>query len=206
MPPSGDGDWHVFGCEWSPDGYDFYCDGRKIGEQNWAVSHVEQFVLVTTEPGGYRAKRARKMDGGVPTAGMKESEWGLPNPKLFKVPLPDFFEVDYVRVYDRTHPQGPLPELPVTKVVLPEGKAGDEMVMSVRRRVAALSVMGVEACRRAADDVEMLRLHDILSAALDRAMAAYTPGDNVQEKVYTHIKSSKVSCEKIMRARQAKLK
>ena len=24
MPPSGDGDWHVFGCEWAPDGYDFY--------------------------------------------------------------------------------------------------------------------------------------------------------------------------------------
>jgi hypothetical protein len=202
MPPSGDGDWHVFGCEWAPDGYDFYCDGRKIGEQNWAVSHVEEFVLVSTEPRGYRAKRARKMDGGIPTAGMKESEWGLPDPGLFKVPLPDFFEVDYVRVYDRAQPQKPLPELPVKKVDLPEGKAGDEMVMAVRRRVAKLCVMGVETCRREADDAEILRLHDILSAALDRALAAYKPGDNVKEKAFTHIKSSKISCEKIMRARQ----
>ena len=85
---------------------------------------------------------------------------------------------------------------------LPEGKAGDEMVMAARRRVAKLCVMGVETCRREADDAEILRLHDILTAALDRAMAAYTPGDNAKEKAFTHIKSSKISCEKIMRARR----
>ena len=201
LPPSGDGDWHVFGCEWSSDGYDFYCDGRKVGEQNWAVSHVEQFVLVSTEPSGYRMKRARRQEGGVNAEGMKESQWGLPNPLLFKVPLPDFFEVDYVRVYDRERPREALPELPVEPVDLPDGAAGDEMVMDARRRVGELCTMSVESCRRASPDAEMLRLNSVLSAALDRLERAYKPGDNVQEKKIAHVKSSKISIAKIMRAR-----
>ena len=201
LPPSGDGDWHVFGCEWAPDGYDFYSDGRKVGEQNWAVSHVEQFVLVSTEPSGYRMKRAKRQEGGVNAEGMKESEWGQPNPLLFKVPLPDFFEVDYVRVYDRARPRRALPELPVEPVDLPEGAAGEEMLMDARCRVGELCTMSVESCRRAAPDAEILRLNSIISAGLERAERAYRPGDNAQELVITQVKSSKISCAKIMRSR-----
>lgn len=88
--------WHYYGCDWSPEGYVFYCDGKKVGEQNWPVSHVPEFLLVTTEPAGYRKVGP---DGGL-TAGRKTKEWGKPDPRLFEVKLPDFFEVDFVRVYD----------------------------------------------------------------------------------------------------------
>lgn len=94
--------WHNYGCDWTPEGYTFYCDGKKIGEQNYPVSHVPQFLLVSTEPGGYRKVGN---DGGL-TANRKTREWGKPDPRLFEVKLPDFFEVDYVRVYDEV----PVPE------------------------------------------------------------------------------------------------
>ena len=94
--------WHVYGCDWAPDGYTFYCDGKKVGEQNFPVSHVEQFLLVSTEPGGYRKVGS---DGGL-TAGRSAREWGKPDSRLFDVKLPDCFEVDYVRVYDEI----PVPE------------------------------------------------------------------------------------------------
>ncbi len=87
--------WHSYGCEWSPSGYTFYCDGKKVGEQNAPVSQVPEFLLVSTEPGGYRKCAP---DGGL-TAGRKIREWGKPDPRLFDVKLPDFFEVDFVRVY-----------------------------------------------------------------------------------------------------------
>ena len=32
--------WHNYGCDWTPEGYTFYCDGKKVGEQNYPVSHV----------------------------------------------------------------------------------------------------------------------------------------------------------------------
>ena len=86
--------WHNYGCDWTPEGYTFYCDGKKVGEQNYPVSHVEEFVLVSTEPGGYRKVGN---DGGL-SAGRRT--WGKPDERLFKAVLPDFFEVDYVRVYD----------------------------------------------------------------------------------------------------------
>ena len=88
--------WHLYGCDWSPNGYTFYCDGKKVGEQNAPVSEVEQFVLVSTEPGGYRKVGS---DGGL-TAGRDARTWGKPDTRLFEVKLPDFFEVDFVRVYD----------------------------------------------------------------------------------------------------------
>ena len=46
------------------------------------------------KPGGYRKAGN---DGGL-SAGKKR--WGKPDPQLFKAVLPDFFEVDFVRVYD----------------------------------------------------------------------------------------------------------
>ena len=88
--------WCNYGVEWTPRGYTFYANGKKVGEQNDPVSHVEQFVLVSTEPGGYRKVGS---DGGL-TAGRDARAWGKPDPRLFDAVLPDFFEVDYVRVYD----------------------------------------------------------------------------------------------------------
>ena len=51
--------WHWYGCDWTPEGYTFYCDGKKVGEQNYPVSHVPQFLLVSTEPGGIPQSRER---------------------------------------------------------------------------------------------------------------------------------------------------
>ncbi|MBE6412176.1 MAG: glycosyl hydrolase family protein [Opitutales bacterium] len=86
--------WCYYGVDWSPKGYTFYANGKKIGEQNAPVSNIEQFVLVSTEPAGYRRVGN---DGGL-SAGRRT--WGKPDPKLFEAVLPDFFEVDFVRVYD----------------------------------------------------------------------------------------------------------
>ena len=95
--------WHYYGVDWAPDGYTFYVDGKMIGRivpegSNVSlhrsepyptvgdvvpgpVSHVPQFILVSTECHGYR--RTGKHD-----------------PLLDKAVLPDYFEVDHVRVFD----------------------------------------------------------------------------------------------------------
>jgi beta-glucanase (GH16 family) len=75
-----DGDFHTYGMDWSPLGYVFYVDGKETWRISGPVSHREQFILVSTECEGYR--------------------YGAPSPKLKKAVLPDYFIVDYVRVYD----------------------------------------------------------------------------------------------------------
>ncbi len=107
--------WHHYGCDWTPEGYTFYCDGKKVGEQNYPVSHVPQFLLVSTEPGGYRKAGS---DGGL-TAGRNAKSWGTPDPRLFKARLPDCFEVDFVRVYDAA----PVPEPPLAHPAEPALRA-----------------------------------------------------------------------------------
>ncbi|MBQ9776177.1 MAG: glycoside hydrolase family 16 protein [Lentisphaeria bacterium] len=105
--------WHYFGVDWSSAGYRFYADGnlvgtvlppemahlRKVekegnGDSPWSkegsvtigpVSQVEQFILVSTECHGYR-------------------ENGMPDPLLEQAVLPDYFEVDHVRVFDAVNP------------------------------------------------------------------------------------------------------
>lgn len=74
--------FHRFGVDWSPEGYVFYRDGVETARTSAPVSRVEQFILLTTEPKGYRAK--------VPA----------PEPELKATVLPDCFTVDYVRVFD----------------------------------------------------------------------------------------------------------
>ena len=49
---------------------------------------------MSTEPGGYRQVGN---DGGLSNG---RKTWGKPSPALFDAVLPDFFEVDYVRVFD----------------------------------------------------------------------------------------------------------
>lgn len=89
-----DDGWHRYGVDWSKDGYRFYHDGILTGIQEAPVSDVEQFILVSTECHGYHKSMNR---GGL------ESKFGVqgqPDEKLFKAVLPDYFEVDYVRVFD----------------------------------------------------------------------------------------------------------
>ena len=98
--------WHYYGVHWHPNGYVFYADGKEVGrvspDPNDArkilddegklagfagavatgpVSDVEQFILVSTECHGYR-------------------QTGKHDPSLEEAILPDFFEVDFVRVFD----------------------------------------------------------------------------------------------------------
>ncbi len=99
----------------------FYADGKEIGrvlpperevEKNiirekpdsktWIlpgstaigpVSEVEQFILVSTECHGYRGPGFLSAPAGHPA--------GTPAPVLKEAVLPDYFEVDHVRVFDQ---------------------------------------------------------------------------------------------------------
>ena len=82
--------FHVFGMLWEPDGYTLYIDGvqhgPKVGQgPGEAVSHTDEFVLITTEAKWFRNNR---MTG----KGVKELE--------ASAAAGDSFDVDYVRVYD----------------------------------------------------------------------------------------------------------
>ena len=74
--------FHVFGLDWSKDGYTYYIDGKESWRINGPVSDREQFILVSTECMGYRHG---------------DSPWK----ELKKAILPDYFIVDYVRVFDQ---------------------------------------------------------------------------------------------------------
>lgn len=87
---SGDG-WHYYGVDWSKDGYIFYADGKEVNRVDGPVSEVEQFILVSTECHGYRGP-------GFTTTG--EHKAGTPCELLKDAVLPDYFEVDFVRVFD----------------------------------------------------------------------------------------------------------
>lgn len=75
-----DGEFHTYGVDWSPEGYTFYVDGKESWKASGPVSHREQFILVSAECNGYRN--------------------GSASPILKNVKLPDYFIVDYVRVFD----------------------------------------------------------------------------------------------------------
>jgi len=73
--------FHVFGLDWSEDGYVYYIDGEESWRVSGPVSDREQFILISTECMGYR-------EGDKPSEALKKAK------------LPDCFTVDYVRVYD----------------------------------------------------------------------------------------------------------
>ncbi len=77
-----DGNFHIYGVHWSPKGYVFYVDGQETWRVPGPVSDTEQFILLSTECMGYRN--------------------GPASPILKKAKLPDYFIVDYVRVFDET--------------------------------------------------------------------------------------------------------
>lgn len=91
--------WHYYGVDWNKDGYTFYADGKKIGWQGppqVAVSHVEQFILVSTECHGYN----RNFGDNCGDDGHGDMWRGKPVDELKKAVLPDAFIVDHVRVFD----------------------------------------------------------------------------------------------------------
>lgn len=75
-------DFHLFGLDWSPEGYVYYADGEKVWECNAPVSNTEQFILISTECKGYRYS----MHAAPELAGADQPD--------------DEFVVDFVRVYD----------------------------------------------------------------------------------------------------------
>ena len=179
--------WHNYGCDWSPSGYVFYCDGKKVGEQNYPVSHVPEFVLVTTEPAGYRKVGP---DGGL-TAGRKTKEWGKPDPRLFDVKLPDFFEIDYVRVYDNAAGYRPAPDpLPLVKLADPPTAANAAArVAALRAKERRLHVAPAAAKTAEFPKDELLRMNAEAAALLAFAK---------NEKQEAVLKSVMVSCAKAM--------
>ena len=79
--------FHRFGMLWEPDGYTLYLDGKACGPKlTDMVSHVPEFVLLTTEVQWYRRGK-----GAVPEVKAAADAH-------------DDFLVDYVRVYDEEKP------------------------------------------------------------------------------------------------------
>lgn len=68
--------WHVFGCDWRPDGYTFYVDGRRAWETKDAPAQADEAILLSVEIG--------KWAGDI-------SQARLPQQVMF----------DWVRVYER---------------------------------------------------------------------------------------------------------
>ena len=67
--------WHTFGLLWLPEEYVFYVDGKETWRTTaGGVSRVPEFIKLTEEIG----------------------TWGG---DITKAELPDYFRVDYVRVY-----------------------------------------------------------------------------------------------------------
>lgn len=76
---------HTFGLLWEPSGYTAYVDGRCRGKNAVAVSHIPEFLLISTECKNYRKNRMTgPADPGLEAAAAAS----------------DDFVVDYVRVYD----------------------------------------------------------------------------------------------------------
>ena len=75
-------EFHRFGVLWDENGYTFYIDGVETGRSSENLSHTPEFILITTEVGGYRG------ESHAPCADAYDS-------------IGDTFLVDYVRVFDR---------------------------------------------------------------------------------------------------------
>lgn len=84
--------WHYFGMDWREDGYTFYCDGEVISTADKNVSHVPQFILLTTEIQGYREVRTRLARGEK----IEDAKFNIKGDFI-----DDAFIVDFVRVFDR---------------------------------------------------------------------------------------------------------
>ena len=70
--------FHTFAVEWTPEKYAFFVDGYKYYEIKEAISHIDEYVILSFEP-------AHSMED------LKEAV------------LPDVFIVDYVKVYKKDY-------------------------------------------------------------------------------------------------------
>lgn len=75
-------EYHYFGMLWDENGYTFYVDGVEDGHISKYVSHIPEFILISTEVKGYRY------------------EDHTPIPEAFEA-IGDKFIVDHVRVFDK---------------------------------------------------------------------------------------------------------
>lgn len=88
--------WHTFAMDWSADGYVFYCDGKEVSRCNKHVSHVPQFILLTTEVVGYRTVKNGTFKS------VDENGQTVQPPYVIQGDyVDDAFIVDYVRVFQR---------------------------------------------------------------------------------------------------------
>jgi beta-glucanase (GH16 family) len=72
--------FHTVGCEWTPDSYTFYVDGRKTWETSTAVSRVPQYLILSGEVSSWPGDISRAS-------------------------LPDSVIFDYVRVWQKEEPR-----------------------------------------------------------------------------------------------------
>lgn len=70
--------FHVFGLEWTPKEYILYVDGIEKARTSTALSHIPEFVILSTEITGFGGDRFRMINN-----------------------VSDVFEVDYLKVYAR---------------------------------------------------------------------------------------------------------
>lgn len=75
-------EFHRFGVLWNEKGYTFYIDGVEDGHISDYVSHIPQFILITTEVSGYRYENHEPVEKAYQAIG-------------------DKFVVDYVRVFEQ---------------------------------------------------------------------------------------------------------
>lgn len=73
--------YHRFGMLWDENGYTFYVDGKEDGHISTHVSKRPEFILISTEPKGYR------------------NADHLPTKEAYEA-IGDKFIVDYIRVFD----------------------------------------------------------------------------------------------------------
>jgi beta-glucanase (GH16 family) len=70
--------FHVFALEWTPKEYILYVDGIEKVRTSTAISHIPEFVILSTEITGFGGDRFKMVNN-----------------------VPDTFEVDYLKVYAR---------------------------------------------------------------------------------------------------------
>jgi len=84
-----DGGWHTFRLDWYPDVYVFFVDGKETWRTDaGGVSESPNFVILSDEIGNF---------------GIGREVWGVG--PIAGAALPDYFYVDYVRVYEYLPPQ-----------------------------------------------------------------------------------------------------
>jgi beta-glucanase (GH16 family) len=81
-----DGGWHTFRLDWYPDEYVFFVDGVETWRTDVdGVCQVPDYILITDEIGNF---------------GVGPDEWGVG--PIDDADLPDYFRIDYVRVWAYT--------------------------------------------------------------------------------------------------------